>query len=95
MSYPKCEIPKENCLIRDENGICKIRTICQKIVDKCVGCSRVDNGYCSVYVNPEAKWRVNGPDAICPMASHVQKEVPEAEKVRIGQQKQRKAKTRK
>ena len=90
MTYPKCEIPKAKCNARDENGVCKIHAVCQPIIDKCEGCDRIENGYCTAYINPEAKWRVGGPDGICPLASHVKREVEKVGKVRLGQQKQKK-----
>jgi len=52
-------------------------------------CSKVaEDGTCSVYLFPEAKWRIG-----CPMADEFlkeKKEVSPAGKKRVGQQKQKK-----
>lgn len=89
MSYPKCEIPKEICNLRDENGRCTISTICQKVIDACTGCNRIINGYCTAYINPKVKWS-NG--KTCPLASHIERKKTNIGKHRIGQQKQRRRK---
>jgi hypothetical protein len=64
------------------------------IIEKCVGCNRVikenDKEVCKSFLYPEYKWRTS----ICPMASHIVKEVTK-EKQRVGQQKQQKIKHRK
>jgi hypothetical protein len=63
---------------------------------KCEGCKKVvavpspyqDFIHCEVYAFPPAKWRLG----TCPMATHVEKAVESQQKVRVGQQKQKKAK---
>jgi hypothetical protein len=85
----KCQIPKERCNARDKNGYCSLGNgqICQPVIDKCEGCERVDNGYCSVYIYPAVKWRANNR---CPMATHVELEESNKKsqiKKRAGQQK--------
>ena len=81
----KCEIPKTVCNLRDEDGYCLLGYECQPVIDKCKGCKRIENGYCKVYIFPKAKWRSGN----CPMATHLEKELTKEERVRIGQQKQR------
>lgn len=62
----------------------------EKISDKCEGCKKVDGEYCSVYLFPQAKWRIGN----CPMAVHLKREEDEKEKQRVGQQKHKKARNR-
>jgi hypothetical protein len=51
-------------------------------------CEKIDGDYCSVYPFPAAMWR-NG--RICPMATHCKYlDKGPTEKVRVGQQKQKK-----
>lgn len=51
-------------------------------------CEKIDGDYCRVYLFPAAMWR-NG--RICPMATHCKYvEVKKSEKIRVGQQKQKK-----
>jgi len=51
-------------------------------------CERIDGDYCKIYPFPAAMWR-NG--RICNMATHCKYiEDKKAEKVRVGQQKQKK-----
>lgn len=60
------------------------------IIDKCVGCNKVDNSLCKAYPNPSA-WFRNGKR--CPLASHIKTGVSSPKgKVRVGQQKQAKKK---
>ena len=87
MSY-LCDIPKNFCNLRDKDGSCRIERPCLPIVDQCKGCEKIENGYCKVYISPTAKWS-NG--KVCPIAS-IAKEEAEHNKVRIGQQKQKKNK---
>lgn len=85
----KCTIPKDICSNRDENGICRLGIVCKEVVEECEGCNRSINGYCKSYFNPKAKWRIG----VCPLASHVKLENKQStEKVRVGQQKQKKRK---
>lgn len=72
----------DNCCrmdVKDEKLI-----YCDKVTDEKVG---VDI-FCKVFAMPSAKWR-NG---ICPMATHLIIEKEKVEKVRVGQQKQKKKK---
>lgn len=57
------------------------------VVDKCIGCNRVDNSICTTYPNPGA-WFRNGKH--CPLASHIKanSSAPKG-KVRVDQQKHR------
>jgi len=90
----KCEIPKTICNLRDKDGYCSLGYVCQPVIDKCLegeegrSCERIENGYCKVYIFPEAKWRVGN----CPMATHLKRELSNKEqmKIRVGQQKQKK-----
>lgn len=54
-------------------------------------CSKSEDGYCLAYWNPEAKWRIGD----CPLADMPLRSVREkkVEKVRVGQQKQKKNKS--
>jgi hypothetical protein len=66
---------------------------CKKITDdKTHICSRSDGEVCKVYAFPKAKWRTSD----CPMADEVLRtmvvEEKTTEKVRVGQQKQKKKK---
>lgn len=61
------------------------------IVQQCVGCDRVareEGGkHCSAFAFPDFRWR----QGACSMATHIKVESPKvAEKVRVGQQKQKK-----
>jgi len=59
------------------------------IIDKCEGCENIEGEKCRIWVSPAAKWRLG----VCPSATHVKAEVKTAEqKVRVGQQKQKKQK---
>ncbi|RLI64772.1 MAG: hypothetical protein DRO67_03635 [Candidatus Asgardarchaeum californiense] len=87
MEYIKCTIPREICSFRDKNGCCTMGVTCQKIVEECKECNKVEGEYCQVYINPYAKWS-HGKK--CPMASHLKKEVRITGKRRVGQQKQKK-----
>ena len=50
----------------------------QEIVEKCIGCVRVDGEVCSVYLSPAAKWRNQN----CPMATNlIPEKVKEKKKV--------------
>jgi hypothetical protein len=57
------------------------------IVKQCTGCENIEGDVCRIWASPAAKWRLGG----CPSATHVKPEIkgPE-EKVRVGQQKQKK-----
>ena len=59
------------------------------IVKQCHGCENIEGEFCRTWASPAAKWRVG----VCPSATHVKPEVKaQAQKVRVGQQKQKKAK---
>jgi len=61
----------------------------QPVVKQCEGCTNIDEGFCKKWASPAAKWRLG----TCPSASHVKVEVQEnGQKVRVGQQKQKKKK---
>jgi len=87
MKHLKCTIPREICSFRDKNGYCTIDMVCKKIVPECNGCNRIEGEYCQVYINPSVKWSYGKK---CPMASHIEIEVKNTTKRRIGQQKQKK-----
>ncbi len=87
MDYIKCTIPKEKCDLRKKNGSCKLRVVCQPIIEKCEGCEKIDNGYCVTYMRPEVKWSNN---RICPVATHIETEAQKKKKIRVGQQKHKK-----
>ncbi len=57
-----------------------------KITEQCQGCARIEGEYCQTYPRPSACWRT----CKCPMATHIKREDKSAEKVRVGQQKQKK-----
>jgi hypothetical protein len=60
-----------------------------KIVDKCEGCSHIQEDNCKIWNCPAAKWKLG----ICPSATHVDRGLKKVEeKVRIGQQKSKKKK---
>jgi len=80
----KCNIPKNSCTAR-KNGYCLLGIECLPIIDKCEGCAKIENGYCKMYINPAAKWKLG----ICPGATHVKKETKEERRRRLGQQKQK------
>ncbi len=87
----KCNIPKEFCNVRNEDGTCAINQRCEPVIDRCKegqGCAKIENGYCRAYIRPESKWRLS---KVCPAATHIKSEAEKLrEKRRIGQQKQRK-----
>ncbi|MHC1729220.1 MAG: PxxKW family cysteine-rich protein [Syntrophobacteraceae bacterium] len=59
----------------------------QPIVDKCIGCANIEGEFCSKWASPATKWRLG----TCPSATHIKVEVSEpGQKVRVGQQKQKK-----
>jgi hypothetical protein len=86
-----CNISKE-CLQRTPDSACKSNFLCEPVVEKCTGCSRVKENYCTSYSKPTLMWKIT---SVCPMASHVIYQSPKdlkdlAEKVRVGQQKSKK-----
>lgn len=86
-----CKIPKKFCNVRTEDGCCSLGAAykCQPVVEKCKendGCEKIENGYCSVYIFPKAKWKIGN----CPMATHIKPEElskKDQMKRRVGQQK--------
>lgn len=60
----------------------------QPIVEKCLTCEKIVDNRCKIWYSPETRWRIG----VCPNATHVKLEVSEKERVRIGQQKQKKKK---
>jgi hypothetical protein len=59
------------------------------IVKQCTGCENIEGEFCRIWATPAAKWRVG----VCPSATHSKPETRAAEqKVRVGQQKQKKNK---
>lgn len=62
----------------------------EEVIDKCVGCNRIDpmHNVCLTYPKPVNMWRVQ----TCVLASHIVREKRKEDKVRVGQQKQKKKK---
>jgi hypothetical protein len=59
------------------------------IVTQCTGCENIEGEFCRIWAAPAAKWRVG----VCPSATHAKADVKTSEqKVRVGQQKQKKNK---
>jgi len=65
----------------------------KKIVEKCIGCTKVqEDDFCFSYYSPETIWRIGN----CPLATYISKSSDqEQQKIRVGQQKQKKKKSRK
>jgi len=64
--------------------------IFEEIHAKCAGCNKVheDGKHCIAYIKPAIFWRY---DKVCPLANHIKlDEKKPQEKVRVGQQKQKK-----
>jgi len=74
----ECLVPK-NCLMRLKlDNVCSLHTVCQPIVDQCVGCNKVEKGYCRLYAAPAVRWRTT---KICPSSSHVKAEAKVEKKI--------------
>ncbi len=59
----------------------------QPIVDQCLGCANIEGEFCKIWVSPATKWRMG----TCPSATHIKVDITAPEqKVRVGQQKQKK-----
>ncbi|MDR1921152.1 MAG: PxxKW family cysteine-rich protein [Candidatus Adiutrix sp.] len=60
------------------------------VVEQCDGCDRIEGETktCGAFAFPSAKWRL-GP---CSLATHIKIESKAAEKIRVGQQKQKQKK---
>jgi hypothetical protein len=42
----------------------------KQIIEKCKGCNKVtEDGFCSVYINPEGRWSLGG----CGISTHISK----------------------
>jgi len=39
----------------------------QPIIKLCIGCNKIDNNFCRMFIHPARKWKLNK----CPLASHV------------------------
>jgi hypothetical protein len=72
-----CEIPKVFCNVRDLNSHCMAEMLCEKIIDKCVGCNRVENDYCKAFIHPTVKWLTGD----CALANHIVYEAKEVKKI--------------
>lgn len=76
----ECKLKRATICSYYKDGICLLEYECKEIPKACEKCNKVvefdGTKYCSVYVNPEGKWK-NG---ICPMASHVSRERKDEEK---------------
>jgi len=84
----RCAVPKPKCSLKTIDGQCSLGYECQPVVEKCAGCEKIVNNYCSAYIYPAAKWRIG-----CPLATHIKIDLltkKQQMKTRIGQQKQRK-----
>ncbi len=58
------------------------------VIDKCIGCENIEGDKCRIWASPAGRWRLG----ICPSATHVKVTTKDVEqKVRVGQQKQRKS----
>lgn len=53
--------------------------LCEKIIDKCVGCNRIENEYCKAFIRPTVKWTAGSGE--CPLANHIVHEAVEAKKI--------------
>lgn len=64
------------------------------IIEKCIGCQKIikeiiegeEKECCKMYLYPDVKWKFSD----CPAATHIEKKKEEAQKKRVGQQKQKK-----
>lgn len=85
-------MPKDSAFDREyEQWKEKLKNKRVDIVDQCVGCDRIEEGtsLCSVYVNPAERWKLG----TCPLATHIITRVEtKPDKVRVGQQKQKRKK---
>jgi hypothetical protein len=67
-----------------------LKTDRRPIVEKCEGCDRAasegEAKFCGAFAFPESKWRTGN----CSMATHIKVESAKGDKVRVGQQKQKK-----
>ena len=69
------------CAFMSKKGCGFFNGSCEKIIDKCDGCTKTidyESGkYCKVYHDPTSKWR-NGK---CPTATHIKLEIQETTKI--------------
>lgn len=88
----QCATVKEGveCTFMSKKGCVFNSGSCHPIVEQCQGCDRTkeypDGVFCLVFPDPAVKWR-RGP---CNMATHIKTETKAQQKVRVGQQKQKK-----
>lgn len=69
-----------------------LRQMRSPVVEQCEGCNHVVEKLCDAYLEPSKKWLTGN----CPLASHIVARVEsQSEKVRVGQQKQKKKTRRK
>ncbi len=60
------------------------------IIEKCKGCDYNVHGKCKIWLSPAARFHVSG-DLTCGTATHIKNiEEESQEKIRVGQQKQKK-----
>lgn len=57
-----------------EKTIKQLKAARQPIIDKCIGCSRVDGHFCNTFVIPEKRWPVGKASfsSKCMLADHIQ-----------------------
>jgi len=78
-----CQTLKEGveCIFMKKTGCSYNGGRCYPIIDKCEGCSRIEEfptgRFCSVYAEPSIKWK-NG---VCNFATHIKKESASSKKV--------------
>jgi hypothetical protein len=65
--------------------------VCRPIDEKCEGCDRIklynEQKFCAAFPDPAVRWRLGN----CNLATHIKAETKgDANKVRVGQQKQKK-----
>ena len=53
----------------------------EPIIDKCIGCDKVDGKFCSAYLFPHIKWRIGN----CPLASHIKIELKKLAEILVKQ----------
>lgn len=66
------------CSFAKASGCSYIGTSCAQVIEKCIGCSRIVDNFCSTYPDPVLKWAYGYQ---CPMATHIKKEAVEVKKM--------------
>ncbi len=66
------------CVFMTRKGCTYIGDTCLKVIEKCAGCTRITDNFCSSYPDPALKW-AHGYN--CPMATNIKKEVVEQKKL--------------